>query len=364
MLGIFVIQSASFLLCVLGASFAPHSTVIPHASDTSAGARIVAEASEDVAVKLVEMICPPDLSADDLGDALLGAGAIYVTTKDPTDKINQALEVGFAPDANVEAMLLDAAAISGLGSLPRFSISTIREKDWVSEVQSDWPPVVIPGCLIIKFPWHSAADVAAAKAKSVEPVDQNQPRSENELELTFKPGQAFGSGEHATTQLCCMGLQRILASKCVKRNLDNSSRLTVLDYGSGSGVLAFAALHFGADQAIGVELDPIALNISKINADTNGFTKKFVPLDPESEAQQPMRYPIVVANILTPIIIELSGLLSSRVAPGGKLLLSGIWGEEQVARVQAAFSGRVINQFEVIYQDGWALLEGTRDVTL
>ena len=68
----------------------------------------------------------------------------------------------------------------------------------------------------------------------------------------------------------------------------------------------------------------------------------------------------VCANILAGTIVELSALLTSRVAPGGVLLLSGIWGEQQVEKVQQAFADAPLAPFAVTYQDGWALLEAER----
>ena len=72
------------------------------------------------------------------------------------------------------------------------------------------------------------------------------------------------------------------------------------------------------------------------------------------------RYPLVVANILAGTIVELRELLAARVAPGGTLLLSGIWGDEQVQRVLGGFEGTDFGPFEVVTKNGWALLEASR----
>ena len=106
---------------------------------------------------------------------------------------NAALEVGFSADADVEAALLLCAASAEI-ELPRFTIESLGKRDWVSEVQSNWPPVVLPGCLTIRFPWHTDADVAA--------LGDDAPPTR----VTLHPGMAFGTGEHATTQLCCAAL--------------------------------------------------------------------------------------------------------------------------------------------------------------
>lgn len=133
----------------------------------------------------------------------------------------------------------------------------------------------------------------------------------------------------------------------------------VLDYGAGSGVLAFAALLFGASHAVAVEIDREALAISLLNARENHMEAQYEALLPEDEAKRKATYPVVVANILAGTLIELQPLLSSRVEQGGTLIMSGIWGEEQAAKVMAAYES-TIDFATPAYQDGWALLRGMR----
>lgn len=356
----------------------------------------VAQTEDDAAIQLVRMQCPVGLSPQLLSEAMLESGAMYVTVSDgdagtdvedpifsvhtegspgivhgrswteTTQQLwsNSTLEVGFPLSADVEGTLLGAAAIAGLESLPRFSISHISSRDWVTEVQSVWPPIVLPGCLTIKFPWHDSADVEAAQsAAAADSTNIDSGISDlkgEEVVLTLSAGAGFGTGEHATTQMCCRALRRLLAPASLKHTATDGLGVTILDYGSGSGVLSFAALRFGAERAIAVEIDPGALASSIGNAKINGLADAFVAQGPEKEAENPQQYPIVVCNILAVTIIELSQLLASRVAPGGRLLLSGIYGAEQVSRVQAAFAETSMSPFDVVYQDNWALLEASR----
>ena len=186
-----------------------------HPSDAPDGAMILTDAPEAAAA---DGGYDPHLM--ETWDELMSARRLWA---------NAALEVGFSADANVEAALLLCAASAEI-ALPRFTIEAVGKRDWVSEVQSNWPPVMLPGCLTIRFPWHTDADVAALG-------DEAPPAS-----VTLHPGMAFGTGEHATTQLCCAAL--------LDSELEGA---TVLDYGSGSGVLAFAALLFGASRAVRAE---------------------------------------------------------------------------------------------------------------
>mmetsp|Transcript_39703 Transcript_39703/g.125395 ORF Transcript_39703/g.125395 Transcript_39703/m.125395 type:complete len:134 (-) Transcript_39703:74-475(-) len=131
----------------------------------------------------------------------------------------------------------------------------------------------------------------------------------------------------------------------------------MLDFGSGSGVVAFAALLFGCRRAVGVEIDPYALKVSRANAADNGMADRFVAVQPAEEA--PEEYKLVVANILARTLVQLQPTLSSRVAAGGTLLLSGIWGEAQAAEVEAAFAPD-FEGFERSWQDGWVVISARR----
>ena len=369
-------------------------------------------------IKLVSLLCPTELSASELTDALMEVGALYVSVSDGSagteseepiyhahtsgadggpgvhtfdasndepnpeswDELmtaprrlwsNCSLEVGFTPGFDVERAMLAVLTDVGLASTTRYSVDDIAPKDWVTEVQSNWPPVVLPGCLTIRFPWHTEADLP----DGAPPV------------VTLHPGMAFGTGEHQTTQLCCLALRRLLKdgegssaasaasasaasasasaaaapAASTASSASSSSEVSVLDFGSGSGILSFAALLFGASSAVGVEIDAEALATSRLNAEENGLQTSFVAELPEEEAERGGTYPIVVANILAGTLIELCDVIASRVAPGGTLLMSGIWGEEQAERVQSAYAAKGFANFRLEFADGgWALLEATQ----
>jgi len=232
--------------------------------------------AEDGAMLLVRMQCPASVDGHYWSELLVDAGALYVSLSDggrgtdaeqpiyhahppgessaqllerlPAETTpghltpvwsNTQLEVGFAPDVDVEATLLLAAAVAG-ETPPRFEVELLGARDWVSQVQSDWAPVELAGCLRILFPWH--ADSAGERSRGALPPA-----------LQLQPGMAFGTGEHATTQLCVRGVHSLLAG----------GRLAgcdaMLDFGSGSGIVAFAALLFGCRRAVGVEIDPYAV---------------------------------------------------------------------------------------------------------
>ena len=340
----------------------------------------VAGGDVDVSVRLVTLQCPPDLSASALSDALIESGALYVSLSDGSagteeempifssfdqegsetleswDELlearrlwrNATLEVGFAPSADVSRAMLSVISDAGQAAPPKYSVDDIAPRDWVTDVQANWPPVLLPG-LVIRFPWHTASDVDALS-------EGGAAAAVPEAVVTLHPGMAFGTGEHQTTQLCCIALQSLLGSAGPLQGC------SVLDYGSGSGILSFAALKFGASRAVGVEIDVEALQTSCLNAVENGLpVGTFEPMLPDEEAARAETYPLVVANILAHTLIELADVLAARVAPNGHILMSGVWGDDQVERVVKAYAGRGLSEIDVTYAEGgWALLQATR----
>ncbi|WP_372184062.1 50S ribosomal protein L11 methyltransferase [Xanthomonas axonopodis] len=133
--------------------------------------------------------------------------------------------------------------------------------------------------------------------------------------VRLDPGLAFGSGTHQTTALCL----RWLDSLAGRGELQGRS---VLDFGCGSGILAVAALKLGAAGAVGVDNDPQALLATADNAQRNGVDAQLTVYRPQDEPVQ--TYQVVVANILASALDALADTLAARVAPGGRIALSGI----------------------------------------
>lgn len=174
-------------------------------------------------------------------------------------------------------------------------------------------------------------------------------RSADSAVVRLDPGLAFGSGTHPTTALCLRWLDRLAGE-------GRLAGARVLDFGCGSGILALAALKLGAAAAVGVDNDPQALLASADNAQRNDVGERFNVHLPEDE---PMAtYPIVVANILASALDALAETLASRVAPGGRIALSGILkGQEDdlLARYDTWFDALAATQ------DGdWMRIDGVR----
>ena len=159
--------------------------------------------------------------------------------------------------------------------------------------------------------------------------------------LSIEPGSTFGLGDHPTTRACLLALRREIARR---------PRASVLDVGCGSGILAIAAVRFGAASAVAVDIAPAAVAATNDNARRNGVEGAI------SVSTTPLhavdgRYDVVVANILAPALIELADELMARIAEGGVLVISGILADRH-DHVLRALHLLEVASVDVI--DGWA----------
>lgn len=159
--------------------------------------------------------------------------------------------------------------------------------------------------------------------------------------LTIDPSRAFGTGLHATTQLC---LERIVALSPVR---------SVLDVGTGTGILALAACKLGAERVVGIDNDPDALHVASENATQNRLevTWSDVRVDRFDE-----RFDLVVANILAGPLIDMAPALVRRIRPEGRLILSGILGS-QASGVIHAYESAGLKSPEVTPREEWVRIE-------
>ena len=169
--------------------------------------------------------------------------------------------------------------------------------------------------------------------------------------VRLDPGLAFGTGTHPTTALCLEWLEALADAGELAGKM-------LLDFGCGSGILAIAALKLGAACAVGVDNDPQALIASADNAERNEVGARFVVHLPRDE---PVAcYPIVVANILASALDELAPLLADRVAPGGRIALSGILKGQEVELL--ARYAEWFDELRVTQREDWIRIDGRRRV--
>ncbi len=234
-----------------------------------------------------------------------------------------------------ETLLLHALAAADEGvDWSRAQFREVADQDWERAWMDQYEPLQF-GARTWIVPWnHDLPEGADAPDAAVVRLD---------------PGLAFGSGTHPTTALCLQWFDT-LAGEGV---LDGA---TVLDFGCGSGILALAALKLGAAQAVGVDNDPQALLATDDNAARNGVGDRLVVYLPDDEPVA--TYPVVVANILASALVALADTLATRVAPGGRIALSGILDGQQ-DEVLARYAG-AFEQLQVEQLDDWIRIDGVR----
>ncbi len=240
----------------------------------------------------------------------------------------------FPAETNALALLAALEAFDPGLDWSQASFRTVEDEDWERAWLDQFQPMRF-GARTFIVPWnHELPDEANTSDAAVVRLD---------------PGLAFGSGTHPTTALCLRWLDELAAHGELQGK-------PVLDFGCGSGILALAALKLGAARAVGVDNDPQALVASRDNAERNEVGDRLAVYLP---ADEPVAtYPVVVANILASALDALAETLAARVAPGGRIALSGILhGQEgELLQRYAAWFDRL-----AATQDGdWMRIDGVR----
>jgi len=197
----------------------------------------------------------------------------------------------------------------------------IRDQNWMEAWKQHYKPIPVGERLIIVPVW----------------LDSPEPER---IPIKIDPGMAFGTGTHPTTQLS-LALMETAIKDAPEGNGPEAGKvlglqpLKVIDVGCGSGILSIAALKLGAKTALGVDIDIESVRNSRTNADQNGIGEEFIigqgSVSEVLEGKFPLKSaPLVVANILAPIILQLFDAgLADLLESGGKLILSGILQEQE-----------------------------------
>lgn len=197
--------------------------------------------------------------------------------------------------------------------LPIPAFTMIPDENWMEAWKVHYQPIAVGKRLIIVPAWLTSPDA-------------------NRVPIKIDPGMAFGTGTHPTTQLCLELLESFVPTG-----------RKVIDVGCGSGILSIAALKLGAGFALGVDIDEASVKASRENADANG-----IPVDQFAIGRGSVtevlsgkfgirNAPLVLANILAPIIIRLFDMGLAKVAsPGGALILSGILADQAEGVIASA----------------------------
>lgn len=201
--------------------------------------------------------------------------------------------------------------LSRLYPIPAPTFRELADEDWANAWKAHYHPFRVGQRLWIQPSW------LALDAERAEDVI-----------LTLDPGMAFGTGLHPTTQMCLQAIEQL-----------TRPGITMLDVGTGTGILAIAAAKLGAGAVLGVDNDRLAVAAATENAAKNDVARQITICEGTLADVPPAPYDLVVVNILAPVIVGLlrEGGLLGYVAPAGQLVLSGII-DEQAPGVNAALT--------------------------
>ncbi len=289
------------------------------------------------------VLLAPETAIEDLSDALDALDALSVSVED-ADALTPAEQVlfgepGMPPPkegwqrSRVVALFQEESAAREAAVLLQaqdffsgcqvIGVQPVADQDWVRLTQSQFDPVEITPTFWIVPSWHEPPSVARQV-------------------IRLDPGLAFGTGTHPTTRMCL----RWTANR-------GAQGLRVLDYGCGSGILAIGAAKFGATSIDAVDIDPAAVEATRLNAVAN-----HVELNTGLPEAAQGEYDLVLANILATPLKVLAPLLCAHVRSGGHLVLAGIL-ERQADELREAYAPWLSLSVSD-REDGWILMTASR----
>ncbi len=274
------------------------------------------------------------------GGVVAERGIKYLNADDPGTPKDEVIVRAYLPmDAHVEELRQKLeqglSYLNMIQPLPAPTFTLIKDANWMEAWKEHYRPIPVGEKLIIIPAWMDSPDATR-------------------IPIKIDPGMAFGTGTHPTTQLALGLMEDVIASV----GEQYTAPLRIIDVGCGSGILSIAALKLGVDRALGVDIEAPSVESARKNADVNGIGKEFIIGQGSVDEILAEKYefksaPLVVANMLAPILIRLTHAgLGKLVAPRGRLILSGIL-DEQEARVRAAVESQSLKIVERRQEGDW-----------
>lgn len=271
-------------------------------TDQASGEILQATAMQDFACLGIEEFSIDEAAVDELlGARSYSGGDLPVEV---IDEVDEAMHAGqfhykfFFSGADATAAN-DFLAFVRTQYLCEAQIEEKADEDWNAEWKKHYGPIEVPGGLTVLPEWEQMANQRLGTC------------------IYIHPGMGFGTGSHETTFLCLKAMLGVLGSL--------PSEASILDYGSGSGILGLAALlYLPNSRAVMVDIDPEAHRNCLQNMMINQIPEARVDLLLVSERPEDASYPLVFANILQNILHQERDYLIERTALGGHLILSGL----------------------------------------
>ncbi len=226
-------------------------------------------------------------------------------------------------ERRIEALRADPQA--ALYGTLEITVCDLPEEDWQSGWKQYYKPIHVEQLVVVPL-WE---DYTAAEGETVMKID---------------PGMAFGTGAHETTRLCLKALTK-----------EDLAGKRLLDVGCGSGILSIGGVLLGADSAFGCDIDQLAVEVARRNADLNGLSEKCAYAAGDLLEVVEGQYPIVVANIVADVILMLLKDLKTVLLPGGTFIASGII-DDRKDELIAAIENTGLQIINIEEERGWVAI--------
>ena len=273
-------------------------------------------------------------------DLLSELGAVSVTLQDGEDQPVFQIDPGTTPiwrttevtglfecDTDMEAVAASLREHGRIDPDEPIMVEFVEDADWERVCMQDFKPMQFGERVWICPSWE-------------------EPPAPDAVNILLDPGLAFGTGTHPTTALCLEWL-------------DAQSRQDklVIDYGCGSGILAIAAVLLGASRVIAIDNDPQAILASESNRTLNGITASQMSVHLPGVTEHPQA-DVLVANILSGPLEQLTPVIAALVKPGGRLILSGVLSLQTTSLMDSYHP--YFDMLPPVMRDEWVRVEGIR----
>jgi ribosomal protein L11 methyltransferase len=193
--------------------------------------------------------------------------------------------------------------------------------------------------------WVTGVGVQRIGRIAVAPPWMSDEIADAEIPILIEPAMAFGTGEHETTRGVLSLMQTLVTPGAL-----------VADLGSGSGVLAIAAAKLGAGRVVAIEMDPDAIGNAIENVERNGVASQVTVLQGDAAALLPLVAPVslVLANIISSVVVELSPIMARALPPGGRAVISGILVTEREDLLASLAADGWVLESELREGDWWS----------
>jgi len=246
--------------------------------------------------------------------------AYFGVVSDPIQLVSQLTDV-----LNELPALADQGVVIRLGG-------PVRMEDWAENWKQNFAAFHVGDKLVIHPSWEEYVPTG------------------DEVVLEIDPGMAFGTGTHATTKLCLEMIAELLGCPDPPQ--------TMLDVGTGSGILALGAAALGCPQIVANDIDPVACTVAHENINNNNYSGR-IEISEQSLEMLPGQFDLIVANILAEENVRLKSAFLEHLRPGGWLVLSGILIEKETL-VRDGFADLPLKFMPSRYQDEWVCLASQR----